>query len=195
MGKPNEELKEVTIHFRKGEQEAKMKLSQVNAENQLALIDGVFKFFDIHVDFKEMAAIYQRSGKAYADFFNQLDSEESSDKKVETTEEELATQENQNYMTTGIKIINGEKHYKCRYKCPKCGKIANRYIKENERAVECYDCYAKMFVRQACSEGKLIPDSYGNFFIAGDLVTDQFNFKADSDYSIDRHLPNEVHHT
>jgi hypothetical protein len=66
--------KEIYMRIRDGEKESEIKLPNLDPQHQLALIDGVFKFFDLDVDFMEMAEIYNRSGKAYKEFFNEIDS-------------------------------------------------------------------------------------------------------------------------
>ncbi|KAA6447005.1 hypothetical protein [Bacillus swezeyi] len=72
--------KEVYIRMRNGNKETELRLSNICPEHQLAMIDGMFKFFELDVDFKEMADIYNRSAKAYQEFFAQLDSEENGTK-------------------------------------------------------------------------------------------------------------------
>ncbi|WP_053435670.1 hypothetical protein [Sporosarcina globispora] len=75
--------KEVYIRLRDGEKESEMKMDSVNTEHQLALMDGVFKFFNLDVDFKELADIYHRSGKAYKEFYENMDSETDYHKEIE----------------------------------------------------------------------------------------------------------------
>jgi hypothetical protein len=66
--------KEIYMRIKEGKKEFEIKLPLLDPQHQLALIDGVFKFFDLDVDFMEMAEVYNRSGKAYKEFFNELDS-------------------------------------------------------------------------------------------------------------------------
>ncbi|MCA1066100.1 hypothetical protein QTG56_25575 (plasmid) [Rossellomorea sp. AcN35-11] len=99
--------KEVYIKLKDGEKESEMKLMDVEPQHQLALMDGVFRFFDLDVDFKEMAEVYRRSGKAYKEFFNEMDShsdyehdgshkEKNSQKTKVTAEEFTAAYEEKN---------------------------------------------------------------------------------------------------
>ncbi|UOE58033.1 hypothetical protein [Cytobacillus oceanisediminis] len=75
--------KEVYIRLRDGDKESEMKVDSINPEHQLALMDGVFKFFNLDVDFKELADIYHRSGKAYKEFYEHMDSESDYHKEIE----------------------------------------------------------------------------------------------------------------
>lgn len=83
--------KEVYIRFKDGEKESELKLESINSEHQLALMDGVFKFFNLDVDFKELATIYHRSGKAYQEFFEKMDA--NTDYKEELTEPKVNTEQ------------------------------------------------------------------------------------------------------
>lgn len=67
--------KEIYIRLRDGEKESELKMNHIEDEHKLSVIDGLFKFFDVEVDFKDLADIYHRSGKAYQDFYDNIDSE------------------------------------------------------------------------------------------------------------------------
>lgn len=67
--------KEIYIRFKDGEKESELRIDNLDAEHQLALVDGVFKFFDIDVDFKEMAYISLNSRNAYKEFFDNQEPE------------------------------------------------------------------------------------------------------------------------
>jgi hypothetical protein len=82
--------KQIFIRLKDGEKESELKMDAFASEHQLAVIDGLFKFFDVHVDFKELADVYMRSGEAYKSFFEKMDSdvpynnEQSKEKRVGT---------------------------------------------------------------------------------------------------------------
>jgi DNA-directed RNA polymerase subunit RPC12/RpoP len=179
--------KEIFIRFKEGEREAEMSFSDTQPEYQLALIDGIFKFFDINVNFKEMAEVDIRTRQAYQEFFlrsnttNFTETNEEVPKKavadIEQTIEEVAAayqevvplqDETPDFYVTGIKERSGKKFYRCRYKCPKCHKSANSYVSETDRYAECHDCYHRMHIKPATDE-PLGRDIHGNFFVAGDF--------------------------
>jgi DNA-directed RNA polymerase subunit RPC12/RpoP len=179
--------KEIFIRFKEGEREAEMSFSDTQPEYQLALIDGIFKFFDINVDFKQMAEVDIRTRQAYQDFFLRTnttsftETNEVPPKKavteIEQTIEEVAAgyqegtpikDETPDYYVTGIKEKNGKQFYRCRFVCPKCKKKANNYILPTDRYTECHECYHRMTVKSA-ADRPLERDVYGNFYIAGDF--------------------------
>jgi hypothetical protein len=85
---------------------------------------------------------------------------------------ELATikkQEEPEYWKTGIKIIDDEKHYKTRYVCPECGNKGTRYLPEDYQYVICHDCDEEIQKIPATEEGFPHRDSWGNYFIAGEV--------------------------
>lgn len=194
--------KELTVRFKEGEKEAELNIVDFNADNQLALLDGMFKFFDIDVAFKELAQISIHTRQAYQDFFektNEINWTETNEepaaepetnvdintiitnpelvKQAEITENWTpATEKEETHWYTGIKVKGGVEHYRLHYKCPSCGKSGNQYIEKTERRVGCYDCRTKMNVRPATSE-ELGRDEFGNFFVAGD-----FNLYAGGQY-------------
>lgn len=66
---------------------------------------------------------------------------------------------------TGYKIKDGEKQYKCRYRCPKCGCTGNHYIPEGVESVDCHQCQTSMAVKRATR--RFEPDKFLNWFVAG----------------------------
>lgn len=189
------EKKEIFIRFKQGDKEAEMALDNLHPENQLALMDGLFKFFDVDVAFKELVEVSLRTRKAYLDFYKETNTtaftetneqieepvvEEPEGKVAEIKEElkkqaedsanwETSTdQKEESHWYTGIKVKNGVEHFKLHYRCPTCMKASNVYIKKNDRYVHCYDCNTKMMVKPATTE-ELGRDVYGNYFIAGNL--------------------------
>jgi DNA-directed RNA polymerase subunit RPC12/RpoP len=197
-----ESSKELTVRFKEGEKEAEISIVDFKMENQLALLDGMFKFFDIDVAFKELAQISLHTRQAYHDFFeetNQINWTETNEEPTTaepesnaeistTTDPELAKQaeitdnwtvtaeKEETHWYTGIKVRGGIEHYRLHYKCPSCGKSGNQYVKKTDRRVDCYDCRTKMNVRPATNE-ELGRDEFGNFFVAGD-----FNLYASGQY-------------
>jgi hypothetical protein len=175
--------KELYLRMKNGEKETELKIPSFNEENQLAIIQGLFSFFDVNVDFKEMAEIDIRTRKAYASFYKEGHTEfmETGEdiktqprigiaKKVDTIEvgiqEETKVPE-EDHFTTGYKIKNGIKTYRCRYVCTKCAHRANSYITEDTKRVKCYMCSQPMKVTPATDKPFPERDSFGNFFSAG----------------------------
>lgn len=191
----NSTKKEISIHFKKGDQEAEMTFSDIDPEYQIALIDGIFKFFDLDVNFKELAEVHIKTRKAYQEFYektkvtsftetNEQDTElpaEEADKGFEEVKkgfEEVAAsgynwqnptaEPAPDHYATGIKEKHGKYYYRCRYKCPTCSKLANHYVLATDSQVACFDCKTKMHIHTATGS-PLARDSQGNFFIAGDF--------------------------
>lgn len=72
---------------------------------------------------------------------------------------------------TGYKVIDGEKHYKCRYRCTKCRHAGNHYIPEGVKQVDCHECQTTMLVKKATPGSQGIqPDKFKNWFVAGDQM-------------------------
>jgi DNA-directed RNA polymerase subunit RPC12/RpoP len=188
--------KEIYIRLRSGEKESELSLKQVSEEYQLALMYGVFKFFDLNVDFKEIREVYHRSGKAYKDFFDKVDNIEKSSQvdsstKVDSKEYAEALrkqnkttppeQSSTEHYVTGVKYDNLNRPlYRCRYKCSDCSTERNHYIKPGTRTIRCYGCQKVLVVKPATSFGEpekgKDPNSYrdsnGNFYIAGEFQAD-----------------------
>jgi hypothetical protein len=169
-------MKSIHIKIKDGEKESELFLDHIDEEHKLSLVDGFFKFFNINVDFKELADIYKKSAKAYDDFFKELESDV--DYKNETTtvdsNEYAETLKELDYVDTGIKYdtLNKPK-YKCRYKCT-CGKEANHYIWIGTTYVKCWDCNSELKVYPATVKGEVQKDNpadyrdpKGNYYIAG----------------------------
>jgi DNA-directed RNA polymerase subunit RPC12/RpoP len=72
---------------------------------------------------------------------------------------------------TGYKIVDGKRHYKCRYRCTKCGTTGNHYIPEGVEFVDCHECQSSLLVKKATpgSVG-LAADKFKNWFVAGDQL-------------------------
>jgi hypothetical protein len=62
--------KELYLKMKDGEKETELRIPSFDEQNQLAIIQGVFNFFDVPVDFKEMAEVDIKTRQAYASFYN-----------------------------------------------------------------------------------------------------------------------------
>lgn len=188
--------KEVYIRIKDGEKESELKINDIDPAHHLAFLDGLFQFFDVTVDFKHLSEVYRRSGEAYKDFYDSLDTkanyaeEKPPAKKVDAeafsknlqaivgTEPDAPSED---HFVTGIKYNSlKEPTYRCRYKCPSCKHESNHYIKPTIVHVKCYNCKRMLKVRPATTFGKpeegKNPETYrdgnGNFFIAGSFERD-----------------------
>jgi hypothetical protein len=69
---------------------------------------------------------------------------------------------------TGYKVKDGVKHYKCRYRCTKCGNAGNHYIPDGVKQVDCHECQTTLDVKKATPGTQGIqPDKFLNWFVAG----------------------------
>lgn len=168
------ENKELFIMMSDGDKKTEFKTNNFKPEHQLAVIDGLFKFFDIEVDFKEMIETYEKSGKAYQEFYSGKKDTEL----VEINEPRFKETVFKKQYETALSVVNNDTNtrtqgdvitYKCHYICPTCKKRANKYIKKYDRTVNCYDCFKEMSVKTATENGNLEQDEYGNYFIAGEF--------------------------
>lgn len=175
------ENKELSITMSDGDKKTEFKTNNFNPEHQLAVIDGLFKFFDIHVDFKEMIDVYNKTGKAYQEFYGKkkdvelTEVNEPKEQKVinpilkEQYEAALNEISVEQLTFSNTRQINGVTTYQCHYICPSCRHRANRYIKKFDRTVLCHKCYKTMQVESATHNGNLEQDIFGNYFIAGEF--------------------------
>ncbi|MBU8576458.1 hypothetical protein ACQKEX_14510 [Bacillus pumilus] len=154
--------------------------------NQLQIIDGMFRFFDINIDYKEITDFYSAVGKAYSDFYV-----ENSPTLLENSAEVSAKEETNYYgdtkkedfqinmydfMSTGIKDAKSDRpRYRTRYIC-NCGEQGNHYIYEKSSTVSCHKCKERLTVICATAFGhpsenmnniELCRDRHGNFYLAG----------------------------
>lgn len=83
--------------------------------------------------------------------------------------DESVEEKPKDFYSTGIKIRNGVKNYKCRYKCTKstCHTESNHYIPDGVKEVHCHECNTKLQVRKATPDDEITADPFGNFFVAG----------------------------
>ena len=59
--------------MRDGEKHSEVTLTDIEEQYKLAVIDGMFKFFDVDVNFKEMADTYLKVAKSYKDFYENVE--------------------------------------------------------------------------------------------------------------------------
>ena len=162
--------KELYMMMQSGEQKTEFRSSDFNPEHQLAVLDGLFKFFDIDVNFRDMIATYNKTGKAYREFYGELETptltevNEPVEVKIEVEEPAI-----ERPVFTNTKLKADVLTYKCHYICPTCKKRANKYIGKYERTINCHDCFKLMPVQTATENGDLEQDVFGNFFIAGEF--------------------------
>lgn len=82
---------------------------------------------------------------------------------------ELDTNHPLHHYNTGILVNNKrERRYKCRYKCRRCGREANRYVLPTTMTIQCHDCDSSMIVKSV-GHSQNDYDSFNNFYIAGDM--------------------------
>lgn len=82
--------------------------------------------------------------------------------------------ENKTY--TGVKVgADNVKRYQLYYTCnnSRCRNKGKRYITPQTTEVFCHECATKLKVRPATSQGFPQQDSFNNFFIAGNRITEE----------------------
>lgn len=175
--------KELTITLTDGNKKAKYRTNHFDSEQQLAVIDGLFKFFDVDIDFIQMVNTYKKTGKAYAEFYNETEVvepappiEEVKEQYESALNELAATEEKVAYVPTfsNIRTQNGSTTYQCHYICPVCKNRGNKFVGKYERNVNCHKCLKLMPVQPALANGDLEQDMHGNYFIAGDYKRKSF---------------------
>jgi hypothetical protein len=115
-------------------------------------------------------------GAAYMDDQNDIVERMKTFFPSEKEEQEEDHPDNANYLDTGIKykkVANGwMPTYRTRYQCTNktCNNQGNRYVEEKAKTTKCHNCSERMELREATEIGFPNRDSYGNFFLAGDVV-------------------------
>lgn len=186
----------ISIDDNKGKK-VEVEISEADNLSKLVIIQNVFNLFGISTDVMEMTKMYNKAGKAYSDFFNQVNPIEVTEKKagtldtkvdpelikqqltegLTTNKDELeATYKEKNdnnvpeFVRTGIKIDpDGVKRYRCHYKCTACWNRGNHFIFVNSTSTWCHRCQHELVVQPAHPEGFPNKDSFGNFFSAGEF--------------------------
>lgn len=114
----------------------------------------------------------QHQAQAVKEFeYKQADPEQ-----VAEPEEELPVSDYDNGTYTGIKIgADKIKRYQIYYTCDnsRCRHKGKRFITPEQTQVYCRECANKMRVKPATSKGFPNCDSFNNFFIAGNRITEE----------------------
>jgi len=177
----------ISIEDDKGKR-AEIELSEADNLSKLVIIQNVFNLFGIDTDVLEMTNTFNRIGKAYSSFFNQVNPIEITKEEIENISNEIKqqmikgltlekeelentykeTKDQPEYVRTGIKIRNdGTKLYRCRYQCIACWNRGTHYIHRESKRTWCHRCLHEMTVYPAHPDG-VSQDTFGNFFRAGD---------------------------
>ncbi|GIO01871.1 hypothetical protein J5TS2_25390 [Brevibacillus halotolerans] len=178
----------ISIKDDKGK-EAGIELQENDYLAKLVIIQNVFNLFGVDKDILKTVNEFEKIGKAYSNFFENMQQEEeqkieqhldNNDEEQEQVSADLLenkkpndSQENvvhvADYLTTGIKEdANGTKRYKLRYECPICMNKGVHYIYKNSTETWCHACGSKMPIKSAHKDGFPNRDSHGNFYRAGD---------------------------
>lgn len=180
----------ITIDDGKGKK-AEIEISEADNLSKLVVIDNVFKLFGIDTDILSMVEDYNKIGKMYSSFFNQVepieaDALEKIDKNNNEIKEQLiqAYEENKTeiettykerndapeYVRTGIKQDpDGTKRYKLHYKCTACWNKGNHFVFSDSKKTWCHKCQHELSVYPAHPEGFPNADTFQNFFRAGEF--------------------------
>lgn len=147
----------------------------------LSIIASVFQLMGVQDSLSEMVDDYIKIGKAYRQFYSQVDNIEPSDKEPlqldlkypkgdsDSNDNVPADDRPDHYKSGIIEEDNEVKKYKCRLHCA-CGNNQNVYIEPDNKHVDCPICHKVHKVRNAKKEGFPARDSWGNYFIAGAFV-------------------------
>ncbi|TPG68645.1 hypothetical protein EEL31_09000 [Brevibacillus laterosporus] len=183
----------ISIKDDKGK-ETEIELQETDNLAKLVIVQNVFNLFGIDKDILETVNEFEKIGKAYSHFFDNMKQEEEKIEEKQINNEGIREQmikgfqeinkspENQkdqdnqvnvvhgsDYQTTGIKEdSNGKKRYKLRYECPICMNKGVHYIYKNSTETWCHACGSKMPIKSAHKDGFPKRDSHGNFYRAGD---------------------------
>ncbi|QOT00428.1 hypothetical protein JNUCC42_06910 [Brevibacterium sp. JNUCC-42] len=180
----------ITIKNDKGK-EVEIELQETDNMAKLVIVQNVFNLFGVDKDILETVNEFERIGKAYSHFFDNMKQEEDQTEEKQIKEKSVHKndeireqmlkgfqeingvntnhQEPSNFHETGIKIdADGRKRYRLRYECPICSGKGNHYVFENSVEAKCHSCRSMMPIKAAHKEGFPNRDSYGNFYRAGD---------------------------
>jgi ribosomal protein L37AE/L43A len=167
------------LKFRKDGQEALLEVEQTTSQQVDKLIDGMLSFFSIPVPERiqqeriQPSAGIEEKPTTVKHVINNTVIKGEPITMAEALKEAAATKENHvpDYFKTGIKVKNGINHYRCRYRCPKCGHAGNHYIPEGTEIVDCHQCQTSMVVKKATPGTQGIqPDKFMNWYVAGDQL-------------------------
>lgn len=180
----------VKISIEENGKKAEICLSEADNLSKLVIIQNVFNLFGIDTDVLEMTKMFNNVGKAYSDFFNQVNPIETTKDEIETKSEDIrnqliegltihkdeleetyhATTDQPDFVYSGIKIRpDGTKTYKLHYKCEACWNTGNHYVYETSKVTWCHRCQHEMKVIPATPQGFGFRDTFGNYFVAGEF--------------------------
>ncbi|QOS99957.1 hypothetical protein JNUCC42_04165 [Brevibacterium sp. JNUCC-42] len=183
----------ISIKDNKGK-EAEIELQETDNLSKLVIVQNVVNLFGIDKDILETVNEFEKIGKAYSHFFDNMKQEEDQTEEKQIKEKSVHKNEeirekmiegfqeinsvntldqepvvNSNFHETGIKIdADGRNRYRLRYECPICNEKGNHYVFENSVEARCHSCRIMMPVKAAHKDGFPNRDSYGNFYRAGD---------------------------
>lgn len=177
---------------------AEIEINEADNLSKLVIIQNVFNLFGINTDVLDMAKTFNRIGKAYSDFFEQVDpieapSPEELELKIIDTRHKLIrgltqnkeelestykeTNDQPDYLRTGIKIReDGIQLFRCHYYCFACFHRGTHYIYPNSKTTYCHKCQHQLKVYPAHPDGFPNRDTFGNFFRAGDYKDRNLNW-------------------
>lgn len=184
----------ITIDDGKGKK-AEIEINEADTLNKLVVIDNVFKLFGIDTDILSMVEDYNKIGKMYSSFFNQvepieIDALEKIDKNKNEIKEQLhnsfedAYKNNKEeiettylerndapeFVRTGIKEDkDGTKRYRLHYKCIACWNKGNHFIFVDSKKSWCHKCNHELIIYPAHPEGFPNIDTFQNYFRAGEF--------------------------
>lgn len=164
-------MKTCRLYLKDGEKETEFNFQE--GQNDLIIIDGLFKFFGIEFDIVDSAKKKLEIERMYRAFYgNKKESAhpEGSFEIAETNEfqevELPNTPESKPLaINPGINIKSGVPHYRCTYKCTDCGNTGNRYIKKTDKYTNCHKCHKRLAVKPINED--LSHDEKFNYFTAG----------------------------
>lgn len=179
----------VKISIEDNGRKADIEIDESDNLTKLVIIQNVFNLFGIDTDVLEMSSTFNKIGKAYSSFFNEVKPIEANRDAVETKSEQIrnemtkgltlekdelestykATDDQPEHIRTGIRERDGKKLYRLHYKCPACWNKSSHWVYENSKKTWCHRCQHEMPVFTANPEGFPNRDSFGNFFRAGDF--------------------------
>lgn len=170
-------MENMTLHIRTVDKDVETYIPNPTEEHKSKLINNVFQLFGVatvsvseKTEPKEVKPTTKPSvAKAVVDTLRHQRNDTTVHGNPTTMEEALGEPtEVPDFYKTGIKVRDGVKHYKCRYRCVKCNSTGNHYIPEGVEQVDCYECQTSLMVKKATpGTVGLDRDKFGNWFVAG----------------------------
>jgi gas vesicle protein len=170
---------------------AEIEISEADNLSKMLIIDNVFKLFGIDTDILSMVEDYNKIGKMYSSFFNQVESIEADalekidknkneikdkltqayeDNKEEIETTYLERNDAPEFVRSGIKEDkDGTKRYRLHYKCIACWNRGSHFIFSDSKKTWCHKCQHELTVYPAHPSGFPYVDNFNNFFRAGEF--------------------------